>query len=61
MVGYHSLGKLAWIDAFLNACVILSGMGPVDPLPTSGTKLFAGLYALFTPGLLGAASEALVA
>ncbi|HEY4132840.1 MAG TPA: hypothetical protein VGM50_19660 [Gemmatimonadaceae bacterium] len=47
MVGYHWLGEQAWIDAFLNACMILGGMGQVgDVKPTSG-KLFAGVYALF--------------
>jgi hypothetical protein len=59
MVGYHSLGKLAWIDAFLNASMILSGMGPVDPLPTSGAKLFAGLYALYS-GLTLVATASLI-
>jgi hypothetical protein len=47
-VGYHALGSLPWIDAFLNASMILGGMGPVDRLDTSGAKVFAGLYALFS-------------
>jgi hypothetical protein len=46
--GYHVFARLAWIDAFLNASMILSGMGPVDRLETSGAKLFAALYALFS-------------
>lgn len=46
--GYHVLARLPWIDAFLNASMILSGMGPVDRLTTSGAKLFAALYALFS-------------
>ncbi len=50
-VGYHTLGQLHWIDAFLNASMILSGMGPVDRLSTATAKLFAALYALFS-GLL---------
>ncbi len=48
IAGYHWLGGLAWIDAFQNAAMILSGMGPVDPLTSSGAKLFAGLYALYS-------------
>jgi len=48
MVGYHCLEKLSWIDAFLNASMILSGMGPVATLQTTGGKLFAGFYALFS-------------
>ena len=50
-VGYHSLGRLDWIDAFLNASMILSGMGPVDRMETTAAKFFAALYALFS-GLL---------
>lgn len=46
--GYRMFARLPWIDAFLNASMILSGMGPVDRLPTSGAKLFAALYALFS-------------
>ena len=47
IAGYHYLVKLAWLDALLNASMILSGMGPVDPLPTPVAKLFASFYALF--------------
>jgi hypothetical protein len=50
-VGYHSLGRLGWVDAVLNASMILGGMGPIDPLPDSPAKLFAAAYALFS-GLL---------
>ena len=48
MLGYHFLGGLAWIDAFLNASMIESGMGPVDVLTAPPAKLFAGLYALYS-------------
>jgi hypothetical protein len=47
MLGYHALVKLPWMDAFLNASMLLGGMGPIDPPRTSAGKLFAGLYALF--------------
>jgi hypothetical protein len=47
MVGYHVLEHLSWTDAFLNASMLLGGMGPVT-IPTSfAGKLFAGLYALY--------------
>ena len=46
--GYRLVGKLDWIDAFLNASMILSGMGPVDRMETTAGKLFAALYALFS-------------
>ena len=47
MLGYHNLEGLSWIDAFLNASMLLGGMGPVNMPATSGGKLFAGLYALY--------------
>jgi hypothetical protein len=47
-VGYHTAGKLHWIDAFLNASMILAGMGPVDRMESTSAKLFAALYALFS-------------
>jgi hypothetical protein len=46
--GYHVFGGLVWIDSFLNASMILTGMGPVDRLETTAGKLFASLYALFS-------------
>jgi hypothetical protein len=48
IVGYMALAHLRFVDAFLNAAMILGGMGPVDPLPDDGAKLFAGLYALYS-------------
>ena len=51
MAGYMSFAHMAPIDAFLNAAMILGGMGPVSPLDNDGAKLFAGLYALYA-GLL---------
>ena len=47
MAGYHWLAPMGWIDAFLNAAMLLGGMGPVDPLTNDSAKLFAGLYALY--------------
>jgi len=48
MAGYHCFDKLAWLDAFENAAMILSGMGPVAQVETDAGKLFAGCYALFS-------------
>ncbi|MEN9664331.1 MAG: hypothetical protein RLZZ326_694 [Planctomycetota bacterium] len=48
VLGYHRLGGLPWIDALLNASMILGGMGPVDPMTSSAGKLFASFYALFS-------------
>jgi hypothetical protein len=47
MVGYRLFEGLTWIDAFLNASMLLGGMGPVNAPVTVGGKLFAGLYALY--------------
>jgi len=49
--GYHGLAGLGWIDATVNAAMILGGMGPVNELHTAAAKLFASAYALFS-GLL---------
>ncbi len=46
--GYHWLGELAWIDAFLNASMILTGMGPVGEMKATAGKLFAAFYALYS-------------
>ena len=46
--GYHFTENLSWIDALVNASMILGGMGPVNDLNTTGGKLFASFYALFS-------------
>ncbi len=48
MAFYHGLEGLPWVDAFLNASMILGGMGPVDAMKTEAGKLFAGCYALYS-------------
>ena len=45
--GYHFIEGLPWIDALLNASMLLGGMGPVSPIQTTAGKLFASFYALF--------------
>jgi hypothetical protein len=46
--GYHCIAGLKWMDATLNASMILTGMGPVDPMTSTAAKLFASAYALFS-------------
>ncbi len=46
--GYRWLGNLSWVDALLNASMILGGMGPVDRLATTPAKIFAAVYAIFS-------------
>jgi len=47
MVGYHSIESLDWIDAFLNAAMLVGGMGPLEHYRSPHGKLFEGLYALW--------------
>ena len=47
VLGYHYIDGMSWIDALLNASMILGGMGPVEALHTDAGKLFASCYALF--------------
>ena len=47
MAIYHWVEKLPWADSFLNAAMLLGGMGPVDRLQTTEGKWLAGGYALF--------------
>ena len=60
-IGYHYLAPLPWIDAILNASMILSGMGPVDILTTSPAKLFASAYAILSGVVFLSTSAILVA
>ena len=46
VLGYHYLNGLAWIDALVDAAMILGGMGPITPLQGTAAKLFAAGYAL---------------
>jgi NhaP-type Na+/H+ or K+/H+ antiporter len=47
MAGYHYFEGMSWIDAFVNAAMLMGGMGPVSDLHTDAGKLFAGIYALY--------------
>ncbi len=47
-LGYRQTEGLAWIEAFYNASLIMSGMGPVDSLQTDAGKIFASIYALYS-------------
>jgi len=61
VLGYHFLENLSWLDALLNASMILGGMGPVDHLETPAGKIFASLYALYSGVLLLASVGVLAA
>jgi hypothetical protein len=51
MAIYHWIEKRPWSDAFLNAAMLLGGMGPVDRLETTAGKWLAGFYAMFAGGV----------
>ena len=46
-VGFHLFAQQEWLDAFLNASMLLGGMGPVGEFSGAPGKLFAALYALY--------------
>ena len=61
ILGYHFLENLPWIDALLNASMILGGMGPVSPMKTDAGKIFASFYAIYSGVILLASVSILIA
>lgn len=61
VLGYHYLVGLPWLDALLNASMILGGMGPIDPIRNDAGKLFASTYALLSGLVFVAVCGVLVA
>jgi hypothetical protein len=61
MAGYMGLAHMSAVDAFLNAAMLLGGMGPVGDLPNTGAKMFAGLFALYAGVIFIAAAGILIA
>jgi hypothetical protein len=51
MAGYAVFEGMSLADSYVNAAMILSGMGPMGELKTTAGKVFAGSYAIFS-GLL---------
>ena len=47
MAGYNAFAGYSWVDSFLNAAMLMGGMGPVGTLQTDTGKVFAGIYALY--------------
>ena len=48
ILGYHYTNELNWLDSFVNASMILTGMGPVDPMKSEAAKWFASFYSIFS-------------
>jgi hypothetical protein len=61
ILGYHAIAGLGWIDSLLNASMILTGMGPVDPMRSDSAKVFASAYALFSGVVFLSAMGVLIA
>lgn len=62
MLGYHYLEGMRWIDAYVNAAMLLGGMGPMKTeLEYPATKVFAGLYALYSGIVVLAAASIILA
>lgn len=62
IVGYRYFEGMHWIDAYLNAAMLLGGMGPAPPdLHTRAGKLFAGIFALYSGMVVLAAASILIA
>jgi hypothetical protein len=61
IIGYHVTEGLSWLDSLVNAAMILGGMGPVAELRTTGGKLFASFYALYSGLVLLVAAGVLIA
>jgi hypothetical protein len=59
MIGYALIENLSWVDAFLNAAMLLGGMGPVNTPHSEAGKIFAGVYALYA-GLVFIVTAALL-
>lgn len=60
VIGYRLCAGFTWIDSFLNACMLLGGMGPVGSITTDAGKLFAAIYALYAGLVLIAATGILL-
>ena len=61
MAGYAAFEGMSAVDAFVNAAMILSGMGPVQPLGTPAGKIFAGCYAILSGLIIVIASSFILA
>jgi uncharacterized membrane protein YiaA len=47
MLGYRVFENFSWVDAFVNAAMLMGGMGPVSELRTDAGKIFAGIYSMY--------------
>ena len=50
MTGYHYFEKVSWLDAYVNAAMIISGLGTLANPKTLLGKLFIGTYSILGGG-----------
>lgn len=58
-LGYRHFARMEWIDAFANAAMMVTSMGPLDPLNDNAARLFGAIFALYS-GLVLAATTGLI-
>jgi hypothetical protein len=61
MLGYHHYAGMAWIDAFANAAMMITSMGPLDPLPDNPARIFGACFALYSGFALAATTGLIIA
>jgi len=59
--GYHHYAKMTWIDAFANAAMMVTSMGPLDPLNDTAARLFGSFFALYSGFALAATTGLIIA
>lgn len=59
--GYHHYAHMTWVDAFTNASMMVTSMGPLDPLNGEGARLFGAFFALYSGFALAATTGLIIA
>jgi hypothetical protein len=61
MLGYHHYAGMAWIDAFANAAMMITSMGPLDPLNNPAARIWGACFALYSGFALAATTGLIIA
>lgn len=60
-LGYHHYAHMTWVNAFTNAAMMVTSMGPLDPLNSEGARLFGAFFALYSGFALAATTGLIIA
>ena len=60
-IGYNHYARMAWIDAFANAAMMVTSMGPLDPLDGPSARLWGAFFALYSGFALAATTGLIIA